>query len=115
MKPSLRLNIEQFLRSINDASLAGKIFISPSIRTSLVNAPSSQLTSASGAISQTELQNILTLAGKGMVLPAQAKSALDLQISTGAIDMSCGVIAPGSPATLNSVSSCILVIVNFKD
>jgi subtilisin family serine protease len=97
------LNIEQFLRSINDASLAGKIFISPSIRTSLVNAPSSQLTSASGAISQTELQNILTLAGKGMVLPAQAKSALDLQISTGAIDMSCGVIAPGSPATLNSV------------
>ena len=97
------LAISQFLQSLNAGTSSGKIVISSATRSSLANAPPSLLASSSGAISQTELQSSLSLAGKSMVTPVDAKNYLDRQIASGAIDLSCSVITAGSPAVLNSI------------
>ena len=97
------LAISQFLQSLNAGTSSGKIVISSATRSSLANAPTSLLTSSSGAISQTELQSSLSIAGKSMVTPVDAKNYLDRQIASGAIDLSCSVITEGSPAVLNSI------------
>ena len=97
------LAILQFLQSLNAGTSSGKIVISSATRSSLANAPPSLLASSSGAISQTELQSSLSLAGKSMVTPVDAKNYLDRQIASGAIDLSCSVITAGSPAVLNSI------------
>jgi subtilisin family serine protease len=98
------LAISQFLQSVNAGTSAGKLVISSATRSSLANAPTSQLSSSRGAISQTELESSLSLAGKAMVTPVQAKSYLDRQLASGVVDLSCGVITAGSPAVLNSIS-----------
>lgn len=98
------LAISQFLQSVNAGTSAGKLVISSATRSSLANAPTSQLTSSRGAISQTELESSLSLAGKAMVTPVQAKNYLDRQLASGVVDLSCGVITAGSPAVLNSIS-----------
>ena len=97
------LAISQFLQSLNAGTSSGKIVISSATRSSLANAPTSLLTSSSGAISQTELQSSLSIAGKSMVTPVDAKNYLDRQIASGAIDLSCSGITEGSPAVLNSI------------
>ena len=97
------LNIAQFLQSLDNGSLAGKLFIASAHRASLANAPTMVLTTGYSTVSQNELLNSLTLAGKAMVSPAQARSVLDRQIASGAVDLSCGAIKPGSPAVLNSI------------
>jgi subtilisin family serine protease len=98
------LAIAQFLQSLNAGTLAGKLVIASSTQSSLVSAPVNVLTSSSGAISQAELQGILSLAGKAMVTPLQAKSYLNTQIASGAIDASCGVVSAATTPTLNSIS-----------
>jgi len=100
--PSI-LSIAQFLQSLDDQSLPGKLFISAEHRTSLANAPAMVLTNGNGTISQNELLNSLALARKAMVSPTQAKDVLDRQISSGTVDLSCGAIKLGSPAVLNSI------------
>ena len=97
------LAISQFLQSLNAGTSSGKLVISSASRFSLANAPTRLLASASGAISQTELQSSLSLAGKSMVTPADAKNYLDRQLASGAIDLSCSVITAGSAAVLNSI------------
>jgi len=97
------LSIAQFLQSLDDGSLPGKLFIASAHRTSLASAPTMVLTTGNGTVSQNELLNSLTLAGKAMVSPTQAKNVLDRQIASGTVDLSCGAIKPGSPAALNSI------------
>jgi len=97
------LNIAQFLQSLNDASLPGKLFISSAHRSALANAPTTVLTNSNGAISQSELLQSLALTGKALVSPSQARNSLDQQIASGSVDLRCGAIAPGSPAVLNSI------------
>jgi subtilisin family serine protease len=97
------LTLSQFLQSLNSGTAAGKLVISAATRTSVSSVPAIVLTSASGNVSQSELQSNIALAGKAMVTSIQAKSYLDLQLSSGAVDLSCGTIQAGTPPVLNSI------------
>lgn len=97
--------IAQFLQSLNDGSSSGKIVIPPATSTLLANAPATTLSSSSGSISTAELRDLVeTVAGKTLVSAADATSALDAQISTGAVSASTGSVSPNATPVLNSIT-----------
>ena len=98
------LAVAQFLQSLNDGSTSGKIVIPTATSTALNNAPATTLVSSTGAISQTDLQNIVVnVAGKTLISAASAKGALDTQISQGNVSTASGSVSPTAPVALNSI------------
>ncbi len=98
------LAVAQFLQSLNDGSTSGKIVIPTATSTALNSAPATTLVSSTGAISQTDLQNIVVnVAGKTLVSAATAKGALDTQISQGNVSTASGSVSANAPVVLNSI------------
>ena len=99
------LAIAQFLQSLNDGSTPGRIVIPPATSALLASAPATTLASSSGAISPAELRDlVVTVAGKTLVSAADATSALDAQISTGAVSASSGSVSSNAAPVLNSIT-----------
>jgi len=98
------VTIAQFLQSLNDGSVTGKIVIPSNAATAFGAVNPVTLTSSSGAISATDLQALVTLAGKTMVSSATATSALNAQISQGNVSASTGAVGPNTAAVLNSIA-----------
>lgn len=101
------LAIAQFLQSLNDGSVAGKIVIPTAASDALKNVTAVTLASSRGAISQTDLQTLVaTVPGsKTLVSAATAQTALDAQIGpSGAVDKNVGAVSTSAPRVLNSIA-----------
>jgi len=98
--------IAQFLQSLDDRTLQGKIVISFATNAALSNAPSISIVSSNGALSQNDLQNlVVNIAGKPALISATiAQAALDKQIVQGTVDKAIGTVGINSTPTLNSLS-----------
>lgn len=95
--------IAQFLHSLNDGTLPGKIVIPAATRDALNVVADVSLTSSAGVISPLALQSLVISAGKTLVSPTIATAALDAQITQGNVSPSMGAISANAPAVLNSI------------
>lgn len=97
--------IAQFLQSLNEGTTSGKILISSTTREALNtnSVPVITLASNTGAISQSDLQNLVALAGQTLVSPAAATAAIETQIKLNNITTSAGSVSSDSAAVLNSI------------
>ena len=101
------LAIAQFLQSLNDGSASGQIIIPTAVTTALSSSTVAPVTlvSTSGTIAQSNLQNLVTSAGKTtLVTPTAAKSALDTQIASGVVSTSTGAVSTSAPIVLTSIT-----------
>jgi Bacterial Ig-like domain (group 2) len=97
--------IAQFLQSLNDGSTPGRIVIPPVTSSLFLNTQATSLSSSSGSISPSELRDLVeTVGGKTLVSPTVATSALDAQISSGAVSASSGSVSSTAAPVLNSIT-----------
>ena len=99
--------IAQFLQSLNDGSVGGAINIPSSVTTALSGAsvPATTLVSSAGVADQTTLTAIVATAGKQLVTPDAAKSALVSGQAAAGVDNTRGSVSPTAPVALSSLSA----------
>ena len=100
--------IAQFLQTLNDGSTTGKIVI-PSATTTAFNASgvsSVTLAAPTGAISQSDLTNLVTtvIPTKTLVTATSATANLNTQMTQNNISISSGAVSVSAPVVLNSIS-----------
>jgi hypothetical protein len=97
--------IAQFLQSLDEKTTSGKIVLSSTSRDAFNTHAVTELslTSSSGAVSQEELQYLVSVVGKTLVSPTVATDALNRQIALNHVNPSVGLVSTYSPPTLNSI------------
>lgn len=92
--------IAQFLQSLSEPGVSGKLKISSATTATLSVGQEVQLVGNTGPVDQESLRSIVVQAGKTLVSPAQAETNLTTQLDKLGVSRSAGAVSAGSPAKL---------------
>jgi hypothetical protein len=96
--------IAQFLQSLSEPGVSGKLKISSATTATLSVGQEVQLVGNTGPVDQESLRSLVVQAGKTLVSPAQAETNLTTQLDKLGVSRTAGAVSAGSPAKLLYVS-----------
>ena len=96
--------IAQFLQSLSEPGVSGKLKISSATTSILSAGEEVQLVGSAGPLNQERLRALVVQAGKTLISPAQAEAHLDTQLNKLGVSRTVGAVTAGAPPNVLYVS-----------